>query len=305
MKTFSIISLLLICMSMQSQIGLFGRDFLTGLLTTVKGKDFKLDDNCLSAEFDQNCENLADALKTGNLFRLISAASALKEELEKRCPSSDLTKIFNDTTALGVSEIMHRMVSHKQEMADILKEEIFKGKMTALTIGQFFGKLVNVIVYQMSHNLIFLGEVEYFSQESVEQFVNGFFEGVSSVLFDQNKCFKDISVVKSNIVNVVKDLVNALKNKTQIVETFTKLIEVIMKLKDTSSNCNFLKLGTNLASLGTQIGIAKFGYKIVSHLSEVFNDVKGVYSGIESKDFKLAGMKFGYFVKLTLDYSTI
>ena len=159
MKTFSIISLLLICMSMQSQIGLFGRDFLTGLLTTVKGKDFKLDDNCLSAEFDQNCENLADALKTGNLFRLISAASALKEELEKRCPSSDLTKIFNDTTALGVSEIMHRMV--------------------------------------------------------------------------------------------------------------------------------------------------KFGYKIVSHLSEVFNDVKGVYSGIESKDFKLAGMKFGYFVKLTLDYSTI
>jgi hypothetical protein len=191
-------------MSMQSQIGLFGRDFLTGLLTTVKGKDFKLDDNCLSAEFDQNCENLADALKTGNLFRLISAASALKEELEKRCPSSDLTKIFHDTTALGVSEIMHRMVSHKQEMADILKEEIFKGKMTALTIGQFFGKLVNVIVYQMSHNLIFLGEVEYFSQESVEQFVNGFFEGVSSVLFDQNKCFKDISDKCLQYLNALK-----------------------------------------------------------------------------------------------------
>jgi hypothetical protein len=126
-----------------------------------------------------------------------------------------------------------------------------------------------------------------------------------SVAFDQNKCFKDISEVKNDIVKVVEDLINAIKNKSQIVEAFTKLIEVIMKLKDTSSNCNFLKLGTSLASLATKIGIAKFGYKIVSHISEVFIDVKGVYSGIESKDFKHAGIEFGYFVKLTLDYSTI
>jgi hypothetical protein len=292
-------------MSIQSQIGLFGRDFLTGLLTTVKGKDFKLDDNCLSAEFDQNCENLADAIKTGNVFKLMSAASAIKEELEQRCPSSDLTKIFKDTTALGVTEVMHRMITHRQEMSDLFKEEIFGRKMTALNIGQFFGKLVNVIVYQISHNLIFLGEVQYFSEESVELFVNGFFEGVSSVAFDQNKCYKDITVVKGDIVKVVEDLVNALKNKSAIIDAFTKLVEVIMKLKDTSSNCNFVKLGTSLASLATKIGIVKFGYKVVSHLTDVVQDVRGVYNGVETKDFKQAGIEFGFLVKLTLDYSTM
>ena len=303
MKIFSIICLLLVCFSIQSQISLFGRDFITGLLTTVKGKDFVLDENCLSAEFDKDCENLADAIKSGNVFKGLAAAAAIKDELQRKCPANEVTKIFKDTMDLGTLEIMSRFAKHRQEMTDLLKEELFH-KITAKNMGEFFGKMVNIIVYGMSHNLSFLAETDYFTTESVEEFVNGFFEGVSSVPFDQNKCYQDISGVKVEIVQVVQEVIQAFKNKSEIISALSKLVDIVFKLKDVSSNCNFIKLGTSLASLATKIGIAKFGYKVLRNLSAVFGDIKGVYSGVESKDFKKAGVSVGNFFKLTLDYST-
>jgi len=140
----------------------------------------------------------------------------------------------------------------------------------------------------------------------VEQFVDGFFEGVSSGPIEQNKCSKDISAVKNQIVDVITQLIDAVKthNINKILDSITKVIDLITKLKDSYTNCNFAKLADSLTALATKSGIAKLGYAVITHLSETVSDVKQVDIGINNKDYVSAGRGVGDLFKILLNYTT-
>lgn len=207
------------------------------------------------------------------------------------------------------------------------------------TVGRFVGKAFNKILYENDYihkNLKFLeiGINDQFSHEDnvipsqnfnqvrtqdanqettckttfdrpMELFVDGFFEGVSSVPFERNKCHTDIIDVKSNIVDTVENLINAIRSETGLIDALMKMYELLTQLKGLDANCHFEALSIDILSLTTKTGAAKLLYRISTHLISTMADLNSMYSNMKIKEFRKCGVSFGLLIKTALNYSTI
>jgi len=236
----------------------------------------------------------------------------ISNDIHTNCPTSDLAQILKDTMAGGPMELFKKIHAHSMEVLSIIKEEFFGQKLTAKNLGEAAGKLIELVIYTKTHTVAQLGFlsidsiVDSFSSWSVEQFVDGFFEGVSNVPMSENKCFHDILSVKGDIVSAVTDIVNAFKNKSfdNILPAIEKLIDLVFKSKDSAVSCNFVQLATSLAALGTKVGIMKFGMTVITHISGTIGDIKDFSTAIIAKDSEKTGVAIGHLFKLLLNYST-
>lgn len=291
-----------------------GRDFLTGLLTTVKGNTFKLSDKCLGSDFDKDFNQVIDSINKENSLMVAAFIEKIVSDAKENCPKNDLEQIYKDFFVLYKNgKWVQNVLSHQKDLVKCLKEEINQPKIDALNAGQTVGKMINMVLYNKSHNLKALNflaeefdtiEVET-TNEDVEAFVDGFFEGVSSVPFDQNKCIHDISNVRTEIVKVFKDLIQAIRTRTDIIEAFEELYELAKKLSSLDANCKFNSLALDIAALQTKVGMAKAVFRVTTHFVTVIADLKGLVSNFEQKLFKESGVDFGSLTKIILNYSTI
>lgn len=147
MKILSIIALILISFSIQNDISGAGRDFFTGLLTVVEGKEVQLDEACLGEEFDADVQHLIDNLREGDLITILGYAGKIFNDITLKCPSSDISQIAKDLIAVGPIELYSRIQKHKVEVLDMLKELFVKGKVTAYSLGEAAGNIINTWVY--------------------------------------------------------------------------------------------------------------------------------------------------------------
>jgi hypothetical protein len=89
-----------------------------------------------------------------------------------------------------------------------------------------------------------------------ENFVTGFFEGVSEVPIEKNKCYKDISIIKGDIILAFKEVLNAImNNRSEIISSLTKVVDLLMEHKDISSYCRFGKLGISIGFLYSKLSL--------------------------------------------------
>jgi hypothetical protein len=314
-KFVSLILISLLCLSIQKQYSQDGREFLTGLMSQLQGKDFKLDDKCLGQDFENDMEKLIDAIKNENTILTAVVAGKIISEMEEKCPKNDLNKVYNDSLALvEKNEIMNRIMAHSQEVVHIMKEELVGNQMTAKNIGETLGKLINTVIYEkkqiMESNpqLTFLGyedSFETFKEESVDLFVSGFFEGVSSVPIEKNQCVNDIGAAKGDLVAAFSALINAVKTRKDIFEALMKFYQLTLHLKGLDANCRFTDLSSDLVALSTKAGIAKLAFRITTHLLPVIEDLKTALISVEIKEFRKGGFSFGALTKIALNYSTI
>jgi len=316
MKFALLISLLFFINSISSQntIGSEARDFLKGLMSTVKETLFSLDDQCFGSNFDTNLIKLKWAINNENTLLFITYVSAIIKEFEEKCPSNDLSQIYNDTMTLinDKPTLATRLITRTPDSIHIMREELLNistGQFNPENLGEAIGKIINYIVYNKPREEAFLKHEEYqyhqMSEQSVEEFVNGFFEGVSSVPYEQNKCALDVATVKSEIVKVFADILDAIKTRKDIVKAITELIQLSLKLKSLDGNCKFSDLSADIISLSTKEGMAKLVFRVSTHLLKVLSDIKGTVQNFEEKLYRKSGVDFGGLVKISLNYSTI
>ena len=153
MKTFCLISLIIISLSLQSQIGLEGRDFLTGVFTVVNGKDFKLDDKCLGAEdLDENLVNLYESIRKKDLLYTLQWIGEIGNGIQRDCSSPIMIEIFNDSKNLFKTNWFILFQKYGKDVLNAVHDEIFEKEINARTIGETFGKIINIMVYNKSLN---------------------------------------------------------------------------------------------------------------------------------------------------------
>ena len=152
MKICSIICILFISFSCQNQIGLAGRDFLTGLLTSIKGPEFHLNDNCLNADFDKDSAILIEALNRKEYNVAMEFIGKILHDIVDNCPTSDLAQILKDTMAGGPIELYKKIHKHGVEVLAIIKEEFLVSNITYKNIGEATGRVIELVIYTKSFN---------------------------------------------------------------------------------------------------------------------------------------------------------
>jgi hypothetical protein len=321
MRSLTLICLIsILSLSIQaSVVGQSARDFLTGVFTTIKGIDFKLNDQCFGSDFEEDYTRLIAAINKENAILAGAIGQKIAQDAAENCPTNEIKQVVSDVEALVKSgKIQDNVLSHTKDIIHTFKEEISQPQITPTNLGQTLGSLVNTIVYSRSHNLLsFLEDlgpdtfaldlyekILNLSSKAIGDFVDGFFEGVSSVPYAENKCKTDITADKSEIIDAFSHLIEAIKTRKNVMDALKGLYDLALSLKSLSANCHFAELSVDIAALSSYVGISKLVYRVTTNLPSLIGYVKDAYSGFSSGDLRKAGVGFGAITRVSLNYST-
>jgi hypothetical protein len=186
-------------------------------------------------------------------------------------------------------------------------------------LGKAIGELANVIIYNKSHNnaLTFLAEPEMhipeefkkilnLNREAIADIVDGFFEGVSAVPYNENKCKNDIAPFKDMIVDGVYQTLHFLRSGQPTPDAYKTLNELAIKLKPLEANCHFDSLSKTLINMSNEGPAlkAKITEKIYANMKDVLESLNEMTISLKSGDNRTAGKGLGKFLKIVLGYST-
>lgn len=312
MKAVIACLLLVLCVSSVSSCQ-DGRDLITGFLTPIKGEDFHLNDACLDAEFDQDLENLLEAVKANSLEQVVDIGKKILNETNVNCNLNEFKQLFNDyNKAFFSGYIGFNFFFYNGNFLVLVKKQLNNKNRTAYSDGEFGGNLFNLLVYgkipYISEN--FLAEEELYDFQltddlvkDVQLFVEGLLIGVSTDP-EHNQCRSDIQIFKNQLVNAVKEIAVAIQTRQNIVQSIFNLVNVIAGLPDFEGTCNLGQLKQNLASLKTKIGLMEVVYRLGSHPVPVFTSLQQFVTAIKISDFQSSGTGLGKFLSLALGWAT-
>lgn len=289
------------------------RKFTTGLLSSIVGNHIELDEKCLGEEYRTYLDKLIVAIRKENSILAFTLVWDIVKSIKANCPKNELTSIFNSVKDLiDSNKIVDEVVKNAREVMKILNELL--DEKDPEKFGSIVGELIKIIVYQPieSHSLTFLGEdtnkdIELtfnMSKAEVDDFIDGFLEGISSVPYEENKCRYDIAGFTHEIIIVFVNVIDSFKTHKNVKESLIKVLELIVRLKPLEENCHLSSLSMNIAALSTKVGLAKLVYHLTKNYSKVYQYMEEINAEFGSKNWRGAGVSSGNLVKIGLNYST-
>ena len=305
MKYIYILFLILVAFSTNSPTSKEGRDLIKGLMTTIKGSQWKLDDKCLGSEFDSNFKQLYDAIKSDNTITVMLLAKKIAEDVKSHCPYDDMNKILIDTIVLYENGGLNKnIINHVNDIIRLVKEEI-NSELTPFNIGKFAGKFINIVVYNLSHNFLNFLELPLIDlNEKYEQILDGFFAGISSVPIEKNKCVADLIKAKSKFVDIFDTIYDSIYENSDLFESFAKVYSFIQEMKKFNPSCKINELSNTLNSITGTFGITRLLADVVMNIVPIYDNTRKMYETYKSGDFKKSGKHFGKLIKIIFKYST-
>ena len=143
------------------------------------------------------------------------------------------------------------------------------------------------------------------SDNKGEEFLSGIFEGVSSVPFDENKCYKEIHKNKLEIMTTINNVLKAFKAKENIIDELFNLFNLLKILGKTSAtHCNFIKLYVELGNTKNTFGVIILTYRSITNHSDLYTNILKGYETLQADNFNKAGFSLGKVLQILFDYYT-
>jgi hypothetical protein len=128
------------------------REFLNAYFSSIRGKDWKIDDDCLSGKFVEYVNNLEIALATRDyiqIFNLINSIISLERE---KCPVQDYSQIVKDVkTALRNGSAIKNVFKNVGNIKTRI-DEYFTSDHSLCAKGSLVGSLTKIAVYGTSYS---------------------------------------------------------------------------------------------------------------------------------------------------------
>lgn len=284
-----------------------GRDFVTGVLSTIKGSSFTLNPECLGPEFDGAFDKLIKAVNTTRTSSFLAAITVMYASVTTNCPESDVLSIVADAQkAMADGTLFANLNTNAMSILRVLKVELNNPTKTPLSAGQTIGSLINAVLYNKVSSpkvMTFLASTDDIINH-MGDFVDGLLEGLSSVPVEQNQCNIDINDYKPKIISAAINVAKAFKTGTNILEAFEEVYELVKSFPNFENDCHFERLEAQLTDLSTRVGIAKAFLRMVNSPIKTIDSLRSFYTGIENQDYKVGGKGLGQFLSIALYYTT-
>jgi hypothetical protein len=132
------------------------REFLGSYLKTIESKEFILDKDCLSGDFDKLLTDIDSAIHSLQIYHTIELLRELYALELQKCPIDVIRLLYSDyekayRSGLIITNIFKNFVF----VGDLMKEYIHKSGKNEKDLGELLGKLTKVAVYG-THNMNFL-----------------------------------------------------------------------------------------------------------------------------------------------------
>ena len=287
------------------------KQFVDKLFSILSKDNYTSSSDCLGNDFNKELNNLKNQIQSQNLDSAIISIRTLSSLIITDYDILSINKIYQNTIQnYKQQEILANAFNYTKDIMMLL-QEFFNRNIDTKNIGNLIGDLANVLIYDQStstnESFLEIPEIINFNfiSSKIEDFVDGIFEGVSSVPFEHNQCNIQIKDFKPLIIEKVKDVFRAIKTRKDIGHSLYELFSLLKtELPPFEYNCHFIELTTNIVGLISEVGLAKLIFKLTMHPFGVFNSLKDFVLGIKHSDYETAGKGLGEFLSLALGWYT-
>jgi hypothetical protein len=141
-------------------------------------------------------------------------------------------------------------------------------------------------------------------ENEAELFVNGIFEGISSVPIAENKCYKeiqkDIRIINSKIVNLLKSI----KSGGNIIDKLFDIHNILETISYLNENCNLKNLNNEIKNCNNFMCSFYKTLTIFRNSSELFENLVNGYKALKKRNFNKVGIALGKVIQIIFNFST-
>lgn len=154
MKKFIIVTLILLCSSfvLNENHANEGKKFLESFFKTLKGKDWKLNEDCLQGKYTEYVEQIKEAMKNSDLNKAFSLLRELIKLETEKCPIKDIENVGIDIkSAMKNGQVVRNIMKHFNIIYTNI-EEYFEIKIRSYAqLGRLVGIITKISVYGTSN----------------------------------------------------------------------------------------------------------------------------------------------------------
>jgi hypothetical protein len=283
------------------------RQLITGYFGTVINNDWKLNDECFGEQFDEDVKNIIDDINNLNLSKIVSDLITLQTSINKNCPLNDFNKVNIDAlNALLSRQLFRNLDNNAQEILILIRDLLInKDNESLFEIGQFLGKLTNLVIYNKNNNLrgnnlVFINIDE--PMEAADNLIEGLFTGIAKDP-SNNKCNRDIFAYKSTIKLAIYNVIEAIQKKSGYFGAFLQVYSAFSRIPKIPS-CHFDQLGDKFIRIANKSGITDLSKNILLNIPKLTTILSnGIAAGIKQDFFNL-GISIAQGFSIVLQFNT-
>jgi hypothetical protein len=142
-----LILLFIICQITSNKFSENSKNFLTGLFKAIRGKDYKLNTQCLDARFDADMDILVKHINDQNFDKALEVGERIIETFKANCPYMGIMAIYNAFHSLmKQGKLFDRTIAHPTDLFKILKSVVNnKTGICASDIGTALGNYYTLV----------------------------------------------------------------------------------------------------------------------------------------------------------------
>jgi len=308
-----------------SQVILAGaesRQFVTGFFQAIKGNDWQLNPECLGPASEQKVDEIFRALMAADWQKAYTQFASLALETQKDCPINDVNDLWTRLAQENTfDQFMKDIKSNANEIFRILAEaNSSQASKTPYAIGKAFGSVAVLVLYnrQQNNSLLFLAlpfESQVFlgikdlkiNTADFDIFFKGILTGVSSVSYNENKCYMEVAgsldEIKAAAFKIYAAVVTM--NAGDFAAGLAQLTASLIKIKAYDQNCSITQLIKSITTYSSgYAGLAKLIYNISNNGFKYFDLSKEMIQFIQEKNFEKGGVTSGKIIKILLSWET-
>jgi hypothetical protein len=150
------------------------KDLISGIFLEVKGQSWILPPTCLDEQFENDISGFLMHLKK---FQTVYSSAYLNkitvQDVFSDCPADEIINLYLEIKkSIKSGQFYLNCLLNSKKIISLVVETIKARKLDPLDIGLFFGKLINLSVYDKSENNFFLITHSDENKKVDEQFKN-------------------------------------------------------------------------------------------------------------------------------------
>ena len=128
-------------------------DFYNGFLKTIYGDEFNMGDDCLIGKSEANYEKFELSLVSMDIFLISINLQKVIADINTYCPLMDFKRLLTDFwDSIVHNHFCFNILKHSPEIFRIIKDEIFSFNFKPYHIGEVYGRIIKLGVFNTFYN---------------------------------------------------------------------------------------------------------------------------------------------------------
>ncbi len=129
----------------------FSRDFFNSYFGVIKGKEFSLDIDCFSGNFEKMSEDLTKAMSAGDFVKIVFDINQMINLEVTKCPLEEFRAIWHDFETASKNGTLFKNLFKNAALIEQNLKQFIESDKSACEMGRTIGSIMKIATYGVGY----------------------------------------------------------------------------------------------------------------------------------------------------------